>query len=555
MASRLVRVTSADATCRRFPLATYRLQFNAAFTFDDATAIVDYLARARDLALLRLELLQGGARQHARLRRRRSDAAQSGDRRSTAATTRGSTRCAPHGMGHIIDLVPNHMGIAQVGQPVVAGRPRERPELALRAGLRHRLAPAQAGAREQGAAADPRRLVRRGARAAGDRARVRRRRVLASRYFDHAAADRAGHLRPHSRRRRRRAARGDRHRERRRASSSSASSPRSGTCPAATAQTPELLAERDREKEVIKRRLAALTRARRRAVLAHVERAVGGVQRRRTASRAASTALDALLSAQAYRLAYWRVAAEEINYRRFFDINELAAIRMEDPAVFERAHAFAFELLARGLRRRLPHRSRRRPVRSRRLPASGCRRARARCGRTLYSRRSAALPRRRKDPRASTRRCRSGRSKARPATTSWSMLNGLFVDERNERALNERLRAVHAAARALPRDRLPRQAAHPARQHGQRAERAGAPAEPLLGAEPPLPRLHAEQPEPGDARDHRVLPRLPHLRERPRAGRERARSRATSSTRSARPSGAIPNRPAAVSSTSSATCC
>ena len=42
------------------------------------------------------------------------------------------------------------------------------------------------------------------------------------------------------------------------------------------------------------------------------------------------------------------MAAEEINYRRFFDINELAAIRMEDPDVFERVHAFVFELIARG---------------------------------------------------------------------------------------------------------------------------------------------------------------------------------------------------------------
>jgi (1->4)-alpha-D-glucan 1-alpha-D-glucosylmutase len=57
---------------------------------------------------------------------------------------------------------------------------------------------------------------------------------------------------------------------------------------------------------------------------------------------------DALLSTQAYRLAYWRVAGEEINYRRFFDINELAAIRMEDPGVFERAHAYVFELVTRG---------------------------------------------------------------------------------------------------------------------------------------------------------------------------------------------------------------
>ena len=40
-----------------------------------------------------------------------------------------------------------------------------------------------------------------------------------------------------------------------------------------------------------------------------------------------------------YRLAHWRVAGEEINYRRFFDINSLAAIRVEDPDVFEEAHA------------------------------------------------------------------------------------------------------------------------------------------------------------------------------------------------------------------------
>ncbi len=59
-------------------------------------------------------------------------------------------------------------------------------------------------------------------------------------------------------------------------------------------------------------------------------------------------ALHELLEAQFYRLAYWRVAAEEINYRRFFDINTLAAIRIEIPEVFEAAHRLVFELLARG---------------------------------------------------------------------------------------------------------------------------------------------------------------------------------------------------------------
>ena len=47
-----------------------------------------------------------------------------------------------------------------------------------------------------------------------------------------------------------------------------------------------------------------------------------------------------MLAEQAYRVALWRVAGEEINYRRFFDINELAAIRMEDPDVFADTHRF-----------------------------------------------------------------------------------------------------------------------------------------------------------------------------------------------------------------------
>ncbi len=58
--------------------------------------------------------------------------------------------------------------------------------------------------------------------------------------------------------------------------------------------------------------------------------------------------LHALLEAQAYRLAYWRVAADEINYRRFFDINDLAALRMENEAVFDATHTFILKLAAQG---------------------------------------------------------------------------------------------------------------------------------------------------------------------------------------------------------------
>jgi (1->4)-alpha-D-glucan 1-alpha-D-glucosylmutase len=59
--------------------------------------------------------------------------------------------------------------------------------------------------------------------------------------------------------------------------------------------------------------------------------------------------LQRLLDRQNYRLAWWRSAADEINWRRFFDINELAALRMQDRAVFEAVHAATFRLYAAGL--------------------------------------------------------------------------------------------------------------------------------------------------------------------------------------------------------------
>ena len=58
--------------------------------------------------------------------------------------------------------------------------------------------------------------------------------------------------------------------------------------------------------------------------------------------------LDALINQQSYRLSFWRVASEEINYRRFFDINTLAAIRMELPEVFDAAHVLLLELISAG---------------------------------------------------------------------------------------------------------------------------------------------------------------------------------------------------------------
>jgi (1->4)-alpha-D-glucan 1-alpha-D-glucosylmutase len=116
--------------------------------------------------------------------------------------------------------------------------------------------------------------------------------------------------------------------------------------PPRTALPVDKIIERNREKEVIKRRLATLydnSPAVREALEASVECYNGTVGDPRSFD-----ALDQLIDRQAYRPAYWRVAAEEINYRRFFDINELAAVRMETPEVFELTHGVLFRLLAEG---------------------------------------------------------------------------------------------------------------------------------------------------------------------------------------------------------------
>jgi (1->4)-alpha-D-glucan 1-alpha-D-glucosylmutase len=55
--------------------------------------------------------------------------------------------------------------------------------------------------------------------------------------------------------------------------------------------------------------------------------------------------LDGLLRRQVYRLSFWKVAAEEINYRRFFDVNNLGAVRMENPLAFRFFHRLIFRLV------------------------------------------------------------------------------------------------------------------------------------------------------------------------------------------------------------------
>lgn len=109
---------------------------------------------------------------------------------------------------------------------------------------------------------------------------------------------------------------------------------------------PEKIHQRQLEREVVPRRIAALVEAAP-MVREAIERAVEEFNGR-AGDPSSFDRLEQLLSEQAYRLAYWRVAADEINYRRFFDIKELAAIRVELPAVFRTVHQLVFRYLKEG---------------------------------------------------------------------------------------------------------------------------------------------------------------------------------------------------------------
>src|SRR2546425_7870165 len=329
----------------RVPLSTYRLQFNGGFTFRDARAIVDYL---HDLGV--------------------SDCYASSYLKAVPGSPHGydvadPTRLNPEigtedddwgwidtmkarGMGHVMDLVPNHMGIAKSSNPwwldVLENGPSSRfarffdsewhpvkDELADKV-----LIPILGD--QYGA--------------------VLERQELQLAYHDGAfvvrcpddvlpiAPDTFGeilgleldawlaHRAPGA---------GDRDADELQSIITAAEH-----LPSRGSRDPEEIAIRAREKEVVKRRLAALVErsADVRALIDSTIRRVNGV----AGQPRSFDLLDQLLNEQSYRLAHWRVASEEINYRRFFDVNQLAALRMEDPAVFEEVHRVVFELVQRG---------------------------------------------------------------------------------------------------------------------------------------------------------------------------------------------------------------
>jgi (1->4)-alpha-D-glucan 1-alpha-D-glucosylmutase len=421
---------SADSATPSTPLSTYRLQFNADFTFEDASAIVGYLHAlgvSHCYASSYLKAVPGSTHGYDVADPTRLNPEIGNDE----TYAQWVTRLREHGMGHILDIVPNHMGIAQAANPWwqdvlenggnsryasvfdidwtplkpeledkvllpvlgdAYGAVLERQEIpieyeqgAFRARYHETLFPIAPGTYDRILGIDKERLLQDVGEESED----------GTEFLSILTAIR--HL------------------------------------PGRTPGGPEQLAERDREKEVIKRRLAALT-DRCARIREHVDSAVrclNGV----AGQPDSFDTLDRLLGAQAYRLAHWRVAGEEINYRRFFDINELAAIRMEDPSVFERVHAFAFDLISRGCLdgMRIDH------VDGLFDPGDYLRRLRARAS-ELRSQSPAGTPSFYLVVEKILASDEELPDWPVEGTTGYDFMvrvNGLFVDERNERALND----------------------------------------------------------------------------------------------------------------------
>jgi len=109
---------------------------------------------------------------------------------------------------------------------------------------------------------------------------------------------------------------------------------------------PSRAGERLRAEEEIREGLLRLHRDRP-EIRAHIEETLR-IYRGRKEDPASFDLLDRLLAEQRYWLSFWRLANEEINYRRFFAISDLVSLRVEDPQVFEATHALVLRLAREG---------------------------------------------------------------------------------------------------------------------------------------------------------------------------------------------------------------
>jgi (1->4)-alpha-D-glucan 1-alpha-D-glucosylmutase len=328
----------------RVPLATYRLQLGPQLTFDDAAALLPYLERLGVSDCYTspfFETSSSGSHgydvcDHNRLR---------DELGGEAAFRRFTEALRARGMGLVIDLVPNHMGIAGNRNPRWLDVLENGPGAPSAVYFDIDWAPVKAELAgkvllpilgdQYGAVLDSGQL-----RLGLDE------RGFSVRYYDtlmplapRSWARVLGHRLPELQ-----ARLGAEHPDLLELKSLITWLT---TIPPRTETDPDRVAARRREVEIGRKRLAALLGASP-AVREFVEddvRLFNGTP----GDPRSFDLLDALLADQAYRLAYWRVAGEEINYRRFFDINELAAIRMEAPEVFAETHRLVFRLVGEGV--------------------------------------------------------------------------------------------------------------------------------------------------------------------------------------------------------------
>ncbi|HEX6041348.1 malto-oligosyltrehalose synthase [Longimicrobium sp.] len=334
---------SSAAPGTRVPTATYRIQFNAGFTFRQATEIVPYLADLGVSDLYASPYLQArpGSLHGYDIVNHASLNPEIGTEHDHA---RMSAALREHGLGHLLDIVPNHMGIAGGANAWwmdvlengwsspyasffdVDWQPRK-PELAGKV-----LLPVLGDQYGQ--------VLERGElRLAFEDGAFR------LNYFENwfpvapastgvvlrlALEQLDGVLETE-------------HPDRMELESVATALQR---LPARRHDDPANVAEHRREKVVTQRRLSALYQQSapvRDALDAALVIYNGTAGDPRSFDR-----LDALLGEQSYRLAFWRVAAEEINYRRFFDVNDLAGVRVEQASVFQETHRLILRLVREG---------------------------------------------------------------------------------------------------------------------------------------------------------------------------------------------------------------
>ncbi len=321
-------MSPSNAAAEVAPRATYRVQLHAGFGFDDVAAIAGYLA---DLGVSHvycspyLQAAAGSTHGYDVVDHHRLNVELGG----TEAFARMTQALAARGLSQVADIVPNHMAAVGRENPwwwdVLENGPSSQwadafdidwSGAAETAGNRV-LLPILGDHYGRLLEAGQLRLARQGS-------------AFEVRYFDHAvpisprtldalltrAAARSG------------------------SEELATLATALGRLPPATATDRRSVRERHRDKEVLGGLLRRLLEEQP-AVAAAVDDVVD-------ATNADPDALDALIARQNYRLAHWRVAAEELDYRRFFDISTLVGLRMELPHVFDETHELILGLVASG---------------------------------------------------------------------------------------------------------------------------------------------------------------------------------------------------------------